>query len=235
MSKIIYKKCENMENDFPIFTLVKQNEMVLTWLRDSYYITKKMSYTEHGLKHADFVSQRALEIAEAMGLSKHTQDLSMTASLCHDMGNFLSRTYHHYYGSLLFFDIFKGQIDIKDLTVLMQAIANHDKEDMKLVHPVSAITIIADKSDVRRERVLEKNIQKIKEDIHDRVNYATIENQLVVDKNKKTITLKLKIDTEFCEVMEYFEIFISRMNYCRLSAEYLGYNFSLVINNFKLL
>ena len=166
-----------------------------------------MSYTEHGLKHADFVSQRALEIAEVMGLSKHTQDLSMTASLCHDMGNFLSRTYHHYYGSLLFFDIFKGQIDIKDLTVLMQAIANHDKEDMKLVRPVSAITIIADKSDVRRERVLEKNIQKIKEDIHDRVNYAVNDNDLSINQKTKEINLKLTIDTTWVDPLDYFQIF----------------------------
>ncbi len=224
-----------MSKDFPIFTLVKQNPIVLTWLSNSYFITKKMSYTEHGRKHADFVAHRALKISEEMGLSKHLQDLCLTAALCHDVGNFLSRTYHHYYGSILFFNIFQNQIPIKDLTILMQAIANHDKEDMKLVHPVSAITIIVDKSDVRRDRVLEKDIIKIKEDIHDRVNYATIGNELMVNKNKKTITLKLKIDTKICKVMEYFEIFIDRMNYCRLSAEYLGYKFSLIINDFKLL
>jgi hypothetical protein len=117
----------------------------------------------------------------------------------------------------------------------MQAVANHDKEDMKLVHPVAAITVIADKSDVRRERVLETDLEKIQEDIHDRVNYSTIENKLTVNPQKKTITLKLKIDTNVCPVMEYFEIFTSRMNYCRISAEYLGYHFSLIINDFKLL
>ena len=117
----------------------------------------------------------------------------------------------------------------------MQAIANHDKEDMKLVHPVAAIVIIADKSDVRRERVLETDIEKIKTDIHDRVNYATIENKMTIDDKKKAITLKLKIDNKFCSIMEYFEIFTERMNYCRLSAEYLGYHFGLVINDFKLL
>ena len=136
---------------------------------------------------------------------------------------------------MLLFDIFKNEINIKDLTILMQAVANHDKEDMRFVHPVSAITVIADKSDVRRERVLEKDLAKIKLDIHDRVNYATIENNLKVDDKNKTITLKLKIDTQFCEVMEYFEIFTDRMNYCRLSAQFFGYKFNLVINNFKLL
>lgn len=223
------------KENFPIFNIIKENEIIKTWLCDSYHITKEMSLTEHGLKHAEFVSQRALEIAKKLNLDKRIQDLSLSSAYTHDVGNFLSRTYHHYFGSMLLFDILKEEINIKDLTIIMQAVANHDKEDMKLVHPVSAITIIADKSDVRRERVLEKDIKKIKEDIHDRVNYATIENKLSVNFSNKTITLKLKIDTNVCPIMEYFEIFTSRMNYCRLSAEYLGCHFSLIINNFKLL
>ena len=194
-----------------------------------------MSLTEHGLKHAEFVSSRALEIAKGIDLNTKNQDLVLSASYTHDIGNFLSRTYHHYFGSMLLFDILREKIDIKDLTIIMQAVANHDKEDMKLVHPVAAITVIADKSDVRRERVLETDLEKIQEDIHDRVNYSTIENKLTVNSQKKIITLKLKIDTNICPVMEYFEIFTSRMNYCRISAEYLGYHFSLIINDFKLL
>jgi len=220
---------------YPIFQLIKDNEIINNWLRNSYYITKEMMLTEHGLKHAEFVSNRALEIAKAIGLNSKNQDLVLSASYTHDIGNFLSRTYHHYFGSMLLFDIFKDKIDIKDLTIIMQAIANHDKEDMKLVHPVSAIVIIADKSDVRKERVLENGIKQINKDIHDRVNYATIENKMVINDDKKTITLKLKIDTNVCPIMEYFEIFTMRMNYCRLSAEYLGFHFSLIINDFKLL
>ena len=223
------------QENFPIFNIIKENEIIKTWLCNAYHITKEMSLTEHGLKHAEFVSLRALEIAKKLNLDKRNQDLSLSAAYTHDIGNFLSRTYHHYFGSLLLFDILKDKINIKDLTIIMQAVANHDKEDMKLVHPVSAITIIADKSDVRRERVLEHDMKKIKEDIHDRVNYATIDNKLTVDFSNKTIILKLKIDTNVCPIMEYFEIFTVRMNYCRLSAEYLGYHFSLIINNFKLL
>lgn len=223
------------ENIYPIFEQIKSNDIISAWLRNSYFIAKEMSLTEHGLKHAEFVSLRALEIAKGIDLNTKNQDLVLSASYTHDIGNFLSRTYHHYFGSMLLFDILKGTIDIKDLTIIMQAVANHDKEDMKLVHPVAAITVIADKSDVRRERVLETDLEKIQEDIHDRVNYSTIENKLTVNSQKKTITLKLKIDTNVCPVMEYFEIFTSRMNYCRISAEYLGYHFSLIINDFKLL
>ena len=223
------------ENIYPIFEQIKSNDIISAWLRNSYFITKEMSLTEHGLKHAEFVSLRALDIAKGIGLNAKNQDLVLSASYTHDIGNFLSRTYHHYFGSMLLFDILRETIDIKDLTIIMQAVANHDKEDMKLVHPVAAITVIADKSDVRRERVLETDLEKIQEDIHDRVNYSTIENKLTVNSQKKTITLKLKIDTNVCPIMEYFEIFTSRMNYCRISAEYLGYHFSLIINDFKLL
>ena len=223
------------ENVYPIFEQIKSNDIISSWLRNAYFITKEMSLTEHGLKHAEFVSSRALEIAKGIGLNAKNQDLVLSASYTHDIGNFLSRTYHHYFGSMLLFDILREKIDIKDLTIIMQAVANHDKEDMKLVHPVAAITVIADKSDVHRERVLETDLEKIQEDIHDRVNYSTIENKLTINSQKKTITLKLKIDTNVCPVMEYFEIFTSRMNYCRISAEYLGYHFSLIINDFKLL
>lgn len=224
-----------MPQDLPIFTLVQKNPMIITWLKSSYFVTKEMAFTEHGFDHAEFVSKRALHIASHLGLSKHEQDLSVAASFCHDVGNFLSRTNHHYFGSILFFNIFQNEIDSKDLTILMQSIANHDKEDMKFTHPSAAITVIADKSDVRRDRVLEGDMQKIKESIHYRVNYATVKNKLLIDNKKKKITLELKIDKNYCEVMEYFEIFTGRMNYCRIAAKYLGYSFNLVINNFKLL
>ena len=72
-------------------------------------------------------------------------------------------------------------------------------------------------------------------DIHDRVNYAVHSSELRLDERKKEITLYLKIDTEISAVMNYFEIFLSRMLMCRRSAEYLGLKFSLVINDTELL
>jgi len=95
--------------------------------------------------------------------------------------------------------------------------------------------VIADKSDVRRERVYTKDLREIKRDIHSRVNYATYWSKLKIDKKKRKITLTLKIDTKFVPIIEYFEIFTQRMVYCRQAAKYLGYKFGLLINNFKLL
>ena len=130
--------------------------------------------------------------------------------------------------------LFKNECPPDDLTVLMQAIANHDKEDMKLVHPVAAVMVLADKSDVHHSRVHDTRHKNIQNDIHDRVNYYTTDNTLMVDRKKRTITLKMKIDTSKVQVIEYFEIFTDRMVYCRKAAKFLGYKFQLYINEFKL-
>jgi len=162
-------------------------------------------------------------------------ELAGIAGFCHDMGNFMTRTYHHYYGALLFHQIFQNDFSPKELSWIMQAIVNHDKYTMKLTNPISAIVVIADKSDVSRSRVKIFSLDELKVDIHDRVNYAATSSGLKIDRIKKKIVLTIKIDRKYVPIMEYFEIFTERMAYCRQAADYLGYKFSLVINNFKLL
>jgi len=229
-----------------MLTLAQVNDdpFILQFIKSSGIVLKYQGYTDHGLDHSQLVADRARTLAQAIGLSKREQELAAISGFCHDMGNFLSRSHHHYFGALLFYQAVMNnpQISsrltpqlIKDISIVMQAIANHDKHEMKFSHPVAAVLVIADKSDVRRSRVLIKDIKEIKKDIHDRVNYATTFSKLKTDKRKKVITLTLKIDTNFVPVMEYFEIFTSRMVYCREAAEFLGYKFALTINNFKLL
>ena len=107
---------------------------------------------------------------------------------------------------------------------------------MKFTTRVSAIVVLADKSDVHRSRVRDQSHEKTLEDIHDRVNFGTLESAIAVEaKPTGRITLSLKIDTGFVPVLEYFEIFTERMSYCRRAAKYLGYEFGLVINEFRLL
>ncbi|MDO8443057.1 MAG: HD domain-containing protein [bacterium] len=214
---------------------IKKNQIFLEFIKQAENSLSVLGYTEHGLKHASLVSERCGMLAREIDLSDNERELSEIAGLCHDIGNFLSRTNHHYFGALLFSQIFGNDFEPKDLAVIMQAISNHDKDEMKFANPVSAILVLADKSDVRRSRVLLKEMSKIKADIHNRVNFATAFSKLAVNKKNKTITLNLKIDTKFVPIMEYFEIFTERMAYCRKAAEYLGYKFCLVINSFKLL
>ncbi len=218
---------------------VKNNKKVSYFIKQTEKVLKALSYTDHGFRHANLVSDRAIRIAREIGLGIKEQEMAGIAGYCHDMGNFLSRTLHNYLGSVLFSQVFgnSGLFNEKELVTIMQAISNHDKrvEDMSFADPISAVVVLADKTDVHRSRVIVKKMEEIRADIHDRVNYATTIAKLKIDKNKKKFTLTLKIDTNFVPVMEYFVIFTERMIFCRKAAESLGYNFGLVINKFRLL
>jgi len=214
---------------------IKKNNQVLEFINQTEIALKAIQYSEHGLRHSNLVAERARNIAREIGLSENDQELSAVAGFCHDMGNFLGRTHHHYWGAFLFHQIFSGE-NIRDVSIVMQAIANHDKQrEMKISNPVIAVVILADKSDVHRTRVREKSFDDIQADIHSRVNYATTYNKLNIDKKLKRITLVLRIEKKIVPIMEYFEIFTERMVYCRQAAEFIGYKFGLVINQKKLL
>ncbi|MBO5918276.1 MAG: phosphohydrolase, partial [Oscillospiraceae bacterium] len=72
-------------------------------------------------------------------------------------------------------------------------------------------------------------------DIHDRVNYAAERSELMLDRENRTVTLYIRIDTQICAVMDYFEIFTNRMLLCRKAAQALGLEFKLHINDAVLL
>ena len=91
---------------------------------------------------------------------------------------------------------------------------------------VAAALILADKMDVRANRVRPK--ARAAFDIHDRVNYSVKKHEVTLTDTE--ICLTLAIDTEVCAVIEYFEIFMDRMLLCRRAAEKLGLHFALVIN-----
>lgn len=213
---------------------VKENLKIKEFINQTEKYLNALGFTDHGQRHINIVSDRAKKIAYNIGLSKREENLSAIAGYCHDMGNFLGRENHHFWSALLFSQVYINDMESKDLTEIMQAMASHDKDDLKIVNDITACLIIADKSDVHRTRVREKNIKKIKEDIHNRVNYSVVKNDLTVSKKDKKITLKLIIDTKITEPMDYFEIFLDRMILCRKAADFLGYRFVLIINNFKL-
>lgn len=216
---------------------VKKNSKISDFITQTEKYLDALGFTDHGPRHVGIVSERSRELAAKIGLNKRDQELVAIAGWCHDMGNFLGRDQHHYWAALLFSQVYLNKAsDINEVSRIMQAITSHDKDDLKLVDSISAILIIADKSDVHRSRVKHyKSPKKLGEnDIHDRVNYATTYNQLLVSKSKKEIVLRVKIDTKVAKPMEYFEIFNDRMIFCEMATKYLGYNFVLIINNFKL-
>jgi len=217
------------------FLDVKTNPHILEFIKKSEIALKRQGYTNHGILHVQFVAERARKLAKDIGLDKKEQEAAQIAAFCHDMGNFLGRKHHHLMGALLFYEIFKNKFPPQLLSTIMEAITCHDEKEMRIPSKVGAILVLADKSDVRRERIYTKNLKKILSDIHDRVNYGAYWSRLITNKKRRIITLKLKIDTKFVPIMEYFEIFTERMILCRKAAEFLDYKFSLEINNFKLL
>ncbi len=210
---------------------IKKDKRINAFIDHTNDYLKAMGYTDHGHRHLNIVSQRAKKVARHMKLNANDQELASIAGYCHDMGNFMGRTQHHYWAGLLFSQCYLNEAKPDDVATVMKAIVSHDKDDLKIVDKITACLIIADKSDVHRTRVLNKGMKAIKEDIHDRVNYAVTDNKLSIDDQKKTITLALRLDTKFTDIMDYFSIFVARMNYCQKAADYLKYEFKLKINN----
>lgn len=215
---------------------IKQEPQIDIFLSETDQKLNAMEYTDHGRRHAKVVSDRAMMVARNVGLNENEIEYSGIAGYCHDMANFYDRKLHHYWAGIFLHQVLSDNTeDHEGLTAIVQAIANHDKDEARLTNNVSATLIIADKSDVHRDRVKQKNKDRIKEDIHNRVNYSVTRNDLDVNETTKMITLMIDLDTKFTPIMDYFEIFLHRMNYCRKAAEYLDYKFRLIINDIELL
>jgi uncharacterized protein len=193
-----------------------------------------IGYTEHGPRHATVVAHNAYHILKCLGFSQSICDTVLLAGYLHDIGNAINRKTHCQSGGLLAYHILHQlNIDSDTVALIMGAIANHDEVEGEPVSPVAAALIIADKADVHRSRV--RSLKEIDFDIHDRVNYAALRSRISVNKPKKTITLDVMINTRISKVMEYFEIFLTRMMASQRAAKILGCEFKLVINHTKFL
>ena len=191
-------------------------------------------YTEHSHRHISIVSKRAGDILEKLGYPDRTVELARIAGYLHDIGNCVNRVDHAHSGAILSFEILKQMgMPVEERTQIMMAIGNHDENTGTAVSEISAALILADKSDVHRDRVVNKNISTL--DIHDRVNYAVTNAELKLDVAKRKILLDLTIDNNICPVLDYFEIFMARTMMSKYAAKYLKIWFELIINDTKLL
>ena len=216
------------------FDQIKSNYEINTYIQKGNDVLGVMGYTEHGFAHATLCANKAADILEFLGYDERTIELARIAGYIHDIGNCVNRKDHAQSGALMAHNILNRLgMDIEEIADVICAIGNHDEGTGGPVSPISAALIIADKSDVRRSRVRQKNPSEY--DIHDRVNYAVYTTGVTLDRDSMAVTLEMSIDTNISPVMNYFEIFLSRMLLCRKAAEYLGLNFGLNINNTKLL
>ncbi|MEW5921849.1 MAG: HD domain-containing protein [Bacillota bacterium] len=213
---------------------VENHPMVIACIRQADSNLGVLGYTEHGFRHTDMVANTAYRILKNLGYSRREAELAAIAGYLHDIGNVVERSHHYYIGALIAMNILKDLgMEEREITEVAAAIGNHDEISGHPVSVCSAAVILADKADVHRLRV--RNPSFVKFDIHDRVNYAVEESVLELSPEERVITLKLKIDNNISKVLEYFEIFLSRMVLCRRAADFLSARFSLVINDAQLL
>jgi metal-dependent HD superfamily phosphatase/phosphodiesterase len=192
-----------------------------------------LGYTEHGPRHARLVAKNARAVLVALQAEERLTELAAIAGYLHDIGNVVSRNQHERVSAVLARDILlRRGMDYRETAQIMAAIGNHDENGGNPVSDVSAALILADKADVHKSRV--RNPELIKFDIHDRVNYAVKRSALNVRREDRSITFDLTIDTDVAPVMEYFEIFLSRMVISRRAADFLKCHFELVINGTRL-
>lgn len=210
------------------YELLKQDHAVQVYIRQADVALEALGFTEHSFAHVTRVATVAADILEKLGYPERTVELAKIAGYLHDIGNVVNRTDHSQSGAVMAFRILdRMEFPPEEIATIVSAIGNHDEGTGVPVNPVAAALIIADKSDVRRSRVRDQ--KTVTTDIHDRVNYATLKSDLLLEGD--SLTLDIQVDTAVSSVSEYFEIFLKRMLLCRKAAQTLNLAFHLRIND----
>jgi metal-dependent HD superfamily phosphatase/phosphodiesterase len=212
--------------------LIRRDPEVIALLQTANASLFALGYTEHGQRHAGLVGHIAENVLERLGYDQRTHELANIAGYLHDIGNVIHRENHALSGALMAERILtRMDMPVEERVLVMNAIGNHEEERGFAITPVSAALIIADKADVHRSRVQNPDMETF--DIHDRVNYASTRSFVRALKEEKIVALELEIDTTYAQVIEYFEIFLSRMTMMRQAVEFLGCDFQLIVNDVR--
>lgn len=216
------------------YKYIRQNPDIMEYIKRADKTLESLGYTEHSFAHVEKVAQTAGKILEELGYDERLCELARIAGMMHDIGNVVNRIDHAQSGAVMAFRLLDNMnMPAGEICSIISAIGNHDESTASPVDPISASLIIADKTDVRRSRVRNRELHTF--DIHDRVNYAVENANLHFNDDKSAIILDLDIDTEISSVMEYFQIFLDRMILCKKASEYLGLKFRLTANGTKIL
>jgi len=213
---------------------IKHSEEINTYIRCADMSLSALGFTEHSFAHVTLVAEKAGYILETLGYPERTVELAKIAGYLHDIGNVVNRVEHSQSGAIMAFRILDHlKFPPDEIATIISAIGNHDEGTGVPVSAVAAALILADKSDVRRNRVRNRDSSSF--DMHDRVNYSVTRSELKINEAHTLIKLKLSVDTHYSSVMDYFEIFLQRMVLCRKAAEKLGLEFKLMINEQQLI
>ena len=211
------------------YEALRRDAAVNTYITRADESLSALGFTEHSFPHVCRVAEVAGQVLKALGYDSHQIELAKIAAYLHDIGNLVNRVDHSQSGAVVALRILDHKdMDAADVATVVTAIGNHDEGTGVPVNAVAAALILADKSDVRRNRVRNRDIATF--DIHDRVNYSVERSELRILPEEKVARLELTVDTHFSSVMDFFEIFLKRMLLCRRAAERLGVTFQLTIN-----
>ncbi|MDR3125383.1 MAG: HD domain-containing protein [Endomicrobium sp.] len=215
------------------FEEIENNVEVQTYLKYADYAFSSMGYKEHGSSHALYSATVACQVLRDLGYDQRQQELAKIAAYVHDIGLFIGKQDHAQSSAVIFLNIINKDRYDGDAFSIVGAIGCHEDKCFAPVSEIAAALVIGDKTDMRYERARTKDPFCL--DKHGRVLLACKKVDVVVKKEKMKIELHLKIDTMICSVMDYFEIFMGRTNYCRKASDVLKCNFELYINEDKFL
>ncbi|MDR3195189.1 MAG: HD domain-containing protein [Endomicrobium sp.] len=215
------------------FEGIKSSPEIQTYLEFTDKAFAIMGYKEHGQGHAMRSADTAENILKSLDCGAREQELAKIAAYLHDIGNMVSIRSHDQSGAVIFLNVIDENLYDDEIFAVATAIGGHEDKNMDPVSPIAAALVLGDKTDVRRERIRTKDMFLI--DKHSLVIAACRKAEVIVNKEKSIIKLKIDIDASICSVMDYFEIFMSRTIYCKRAANVLKCDLELYINEDKFL
>ena len=145
---------ESEKRDMVTFEDVKKNAEIRTYIEKGNANLGVLGFTKHSIGHATKVSDTAAKILEELEYPARTVELARIAGYMHDIGNCVNRTDHAHNGAIMAMTILRDMgMKPDEIATVIAAIGNHDEKTGTAVDAVSAALILADKTDVRRNRV----------------------------------------------------------------------------------
>ena len=146
---------------------VQQSPEIRTYITQADASLLALGFTEHSYAHVGRCAAIAGDLLRDLGYDEHTIEVCRIAAFMHDIGNVVNRNDHAQTGAVMAFRILdKMGMPPADVAAVITAIGHHDDSTAYPVNAVAAALILADKTDVRRSRVRNKDLASF--DIHDR-------------------------------------------------------------------
>lgn len=211
---------------------IRKKHEIEALIKSANHVLDVKGYTDHGPRHVGYVSRVSARILKELNYPERIVELAAIAGWVHDVGNSINRKNHGLTGATLIFPILLDMgMPIAEVCQITSAVGNHEEETGVPVSEISSALILADKSDTHRTRVRKEKPNFY--DIHNRVNHSIHKTEIKVDPDMRIIKYQMEMDGT-SSVMEFLQIYMSRMVMCEKAARYLGCTFEIIINGITL-